>query len=50
MLERLEVDYISIRDNGLTEIQQNTLTCVCLGLLEKDDKLIKRLQLYKNNM
>jgi len=47
-LEKFENEYISIRDNGLTEIQAGTLTCVCLGLLEQDDVLVRRFQTLKS--
>lgn len=51
-LEELESQgYISIRDNGLTELELNTLTCVNLGILDADKeeipKWVKRLRLYK---
>lgn len=57
-LEELEQQgYISIRDNGLTELEPNTLTCVTLGIIDCDDvnqygdnpvpKYVKRLRLYK---
>ena len=46
-IEELAKSYPYIRDNGLTEIEPNTLTCVCLGLHEdlSYDKKLKRLQL-----
>ena len=39
--------YITIRDNGLTELEPNTLTCVNYGILDKDNlpKEIRRLRL-----
>lgn len=47
-LEELESQgYISIRDNGLTELEPNTLTCVNLGIFDADKeeipKWVKRL-------
>ena len=45
LLEELESHYISIRDNGLTEIDKGSLTCVCLGLHEKLEGGLKRLRL-----
>ena len=50
-LEELEkLGYITIRDNGLTELEPNTLTCVTIGILDKDNipdelKFVKRLRL-----
>ena len=52
LLEELEQEgYICIRDNGLTELPPNTLTCCCLGLGDKEYfegkiKGFKRLRLY----
>ena len=46
LLEELEIKgHISIRDNGLTEIVNGSLTCVCLGLHEKLEGGLKRLRL-----
>jgi len=49
LLEGLEDNYISIRDLGLTEIKSNSLTCICLGLMTrneiKNNSKFKRLQL-----
>ena len=51
ILEELEADGLSVvRDNGLTELEPNTPTCVCLGIGEKEEfigkyKWFKRLQL-----
>lgn len=49
-LEELEKEkkYIVIRDNGLTQLEANTLTCVCFGILNKEDapNWIKELKLY----
>lgn len=42
--------HTSVRDSGLTELEPDTLTCVCLGVLDKDaitDKKLKRMRLYK---
>lgn len=41
--------YITIRDNGLTELKPNTLTCVNFGIIDKNQqpKELKRLQLVK---
>jgi len=37
-LEELEnLGYITIRDAGFTELEPDTLTCVCIGLRESDD-------------
>ena len=50
-LEELEkMGHITIRDNGLTELEPNTLTCVTIGILDKDNipdelKFVKRLRL-----
>lgn len=49
-LEELEREgYITIRDAGLTELQPNTLTCVNLGIYDRDtDKVpdfVKELKL-----
>ena len=53
-LEKYEQEgYISVRDAGKTELEPNTLTCVNLGIYDKDlnevPKFIKRLQLYKKD-
>lgn len=45
LLEELSKDSIHIRDNGLTEIEAGSLTCVCLGLHEKLEGKLKRLRL-----
>lgn len=51
-LEELEQEgkYIVIRDLGLTQLEANTLTCVCFGIFDKssDDipNWIKELKLY----
>ena len=45
LLEELSKDNIHIRDNGLTEIEAGSLTCVCLGLHEKLEGKCKRLRL-----
>lgn len=51
-LEELEKEgsYIVIRDKGLTQLEPNTLTCVCVGIYDKDlDEVpdwIKELKLY----
>ena len=50
-LEELEsLGYVTIRDIGLTELEPNTLTCVTVGILDKDNipnelKFVKRLRL-----
>ena len=50
-LEELEkLGYVTIRDNGLTELKPNTLTCVTIRILDKDNipdelKFVKRLRL-----
>lgn len=49
-LEQYEKEgYISIRDIGLTELEPNTLTCINLGILDKNNlpKEIRRFQLVK---
>lgn len=49
-LEELEkLGYITVRDNGLTELKPNTLTCVNFGIIDKKSKMpkfLKRLRLY----
>ena len=46
LLEELEIKgHISIRDNGLTEIDKGSLTCICLGLHEGLKGKLKRLRL-----
>lgn len=45
LLEELEPRYISIRDNGLTEVEKGSLTCVCLGVHEKLEGGLRRLRL-----
>lgn len=51
-LEELENEnsYIVIRDKGLTQLEPNTLTCVCVGIFDRDlDNVplwIKELKLY----
>ena len=52
LLEELEDEgYLSIRDNGLTELEPNTLTCVNYGIVDYAEiskhKILKRLQLVK---
>lgn len=48
-----EKGYIAIRDNGLTDLEPNTLTCVNMGLIDcnigfpKDMEFIKELKLVK---
>jgi PTH2 family peptidyl-tRNA hydrolase len=49
-LEKLvEKGFYYIRDNGLTEIQPDSLTCVSLGILTRAEAkpYVKRLQLLK---
>ena len=50
ILEELEAtqNYITIRDKGLTELSPNTLTCVCVGVIDKHKApdWIKNLKLY----
>lgn len=49
-LEELEEEgkYIVIRDNGLTQLEPNTLTCICVGIYEKENapNWVKELKLY----
>lgn len=51
-LEELEGkgEYIVIRDKGLTQLEPNTLTCVCIGIYDRDldevPKWVKELKLY----
>lgn len=49
-LEKLEKEgFITIRDNGLTELEPNTLTCVNLGIIDRNKEMpkwLKRLRLY----
>lgn len=47
VLEKLENNYWSIRDNGLTEIEKDSLTCICLGVMTREEAspIVKRLQL-----
>ena len=52
LLEELEADgYLAIRDNGLTELEPRTLTCVNYGIVDYAEiskhKILKRLQLVK---
>lgn len=36
-MESLEKEgYVTIRDSGLTEIPANSMTCICLGISNKD--------------
>lgn len=44
-----KLGYVTVRDYGLTEIPENSLTALCIGILSKnaDLKEIKRLQLRK---
>lgn len=48
-IELEKLGYISVRDNGLTEIKKNSLTVIVVGILDKNTDLkdIKRLQLRK---
>lgn len=47
-----ENKYIVIRDAGLTQLEPNTLTCVCLGIFDKESdevpKWVQELKLYPN--
>lgn len=49
-LEELESQnkYIVIRDKGLTQLEPNTLTCINIGIFEKDQapEWVKQLKLY----
>lgn len=51
-LEELEKEqkYIVIRDKGLTQLEPNTLTCVCIGIFDRDidevPEWVKELKLY----
>ena len=46
-LEKLEKSYWSVRDLGLTEVPENSLACVCLGIGTREDfkETVKKLQL-----
>lgn len=53
MLTNIENDYASVRDNGKTELESNTLTCVCLGIMTRNEferlgNKYKRLQVKKD--
>lgn len=41
--------YSVVRDAGYTELEPNTLTCICLGIFKEEDtpKKVKRMRLYK---
>lgn len=51
-LEELEKEqkYIVIRDKGLTQLEPNTLTCICIGIFDRDidevPEWVKELKLY----
>lgn len=51
-LEELEREgkYVVIRDKGLTQLKPNTLTCVCIGVFDRDlnevPSWVKELKLY----
>lgn len=51
-LEELEREnkYVVIRDLGLTELEPNTLTCICLGIFDNDSsdipEFVRQLKLY----
>ena len=51
-LEELEKEgkYIVIRDKGLTQLEPNTLTCICIGVFDRDlnevPEWVKELKLY----
>lgn len=47
ILEKLKDKFWAIRDLGLTEIEKDSLTCVCLGIMTRKEAepLVKRLQL-----
>ena len=51
VLEKLEKEgkYFPVRDCGFTEIPENSLTAICLGVKQKDEisNVTKRLQLLK---
>lgn len=49
LLKYESLNFISIRDNGLTEIPANSLTAVCFGITPKHlkPKYLNRYQLYK---
>jgi PTH2 family peptidyl-tRNA hydrolase len=49
VLEKLELQFYGIRDKGYTEIPENSLTAVSLGIMTKEEArpYIKRLQLLK---
>lgn len=48
-LEELEkIGYITIRDKGLTQLEPNTLTCINVGILDKEQvpDWIQEMKLY----
>ena len=47
VLEKLEKEYFSVRDLGLTEVPENSLGCICLGVMTRKEAepMVKRLQL-----
>lgn len=49
LLKYENLNFIAIRDNGLTEIPPNSLTTVCFGIVPKHlkPKFLNRYQLYK---
>lgn len=48
-LEKLEKDFYSVRDLGLTEVEKGTLLAISLGILTRKEAkpFIKRMQLWK---
>ena len=49
-LEELEKDFYSVRDLGFTEVEENTLIAVSLGIMTRIEAkpFIKRMQLWKD--
>lgn len=36
--------YVAVRDRGLTEIPENSITAICLGIYDKDEEIPKWIQ------
>ena len=44
LLECERRGYITVRDRGLTEVEPNSITAVCLGVYDKDEGIPKWIQ------